>query len=69
MSRNNFGAGKSDGAEAEDDRPGGFEGGLTNRKYRGITKTTRETAKRDMSDLVTKGILVKMPGGGRSSSL
>jgi len=48
--------------------PGGFEGGLTNRKYRGITKTTRETAKRDMSDLVTKGILVKKPGGGRSSS-
>jgi Fic family protein len=48
--------------------PGGFEGGLTNRKYRGIAKTTRETAKRDMSDLVTKGILVKKPGGGRSSS-
>ena len=48
--------------------PDGFEGGLTNRKYRGITKTTRETAKRDMSDLVTKGILVKKPGGGRSSS-
>jgi Fic family protein len=48
--------------------PGGFEGGLTNRKYRGITKTTRETAKRDMADLVAKGILMKNPGGGRSSS-
>jgi Fic family protein len=48
--------------------PGGFEGGMTNRKYRGITKTTRETAKRDISDLVTKGILVKRPGGGRSTS-
>jgi Fic family protein len=48
--------------------PGGFEGGMTNRKYRGMTKTTRETAKRDISDLVTKGILVKRPGGGRSSS-
>jgi Fic family protein len=48
--------------------PGGFEGGLTNRKYRGITKTTRETAKRDMSDMATKGILGKRPGGGRSSS-
>lgn len=46
--------------------PGGFEGGLTNRKYRGITKTTRETAKRDMADLVAKGILVRNPGGGRS---
>ena len=48
--------------------PDGFEGGMTNRKYRGITKTTRETAKRDIGDLVTKGILVKRPGGGRSSS-
>jgi Fic family protein len=47
---------------------GGFEGGLTNRKYRGITKTTRETAKRDIADLVAKGILVKNPGGGRSAS-
>ncbi|HDL65267.1 MAG TPA: Fic family protein [Proteobacteria bacterium] len=48
--------------------PGSFEGGMTNRKYRGMTKATRETAKRDISDLVTKGILVKRPGGGRSSS-
>lgn len=48
--------------------PGGFEGGMTNRKYRGITKTTRETAKRDIGDLVTKGILIKGPGGGRSTS-
>ncbi|MEJ2746280.1 MAG: DUF4172 domain-containing protein, partial [bacterium] len=48
--------------------PGGFEGGLTNRKYRGLTKTTRETAKRDISDMVAKGILGKRPGGGRSSS-
>ncbi|MFH1672845.1 MAG: Fic family protein [Pseudomonadota bacterium] len=48
--------------------PGGFKGGLTNLKYRGITKTTRETAKRDMADLVAKGILVRNPGGGRSVS-
>ena len=48
--------------------PGGFQGGLTNRKYRGITKTTRETAKRDMADLAAKGILKKNPGGGRSAS-
>mgnify|MGYP001559168551 FL=1 len=50
--------------------PGGFQGGLTNRKYRGITKTTRETAKRDIADLLTKGILVKNTGagGGRSVS-
>jgi Fic family protein len=46
----------------------GFEGGLTNRKYRGITRTTRETAKRDIADLVSKGILERNPGGGRSAS-
>lgn len=48
--------------------PDGFAGGLTNRKYRGMTKTTRETGKRDLGDLVAKGILEKRPGGGRSTS-
>jgi len=46
--------------------PLGFEGGLTNRKYRGMTRVSRETAKRDMADLVEKGILKKNAGGGRS---
>ena len=36
---------------------GGFEGGLNNRKYVGMTKVSRETAKRDLADLVQKGIL------------
>jgi len=48
--------------------PNGFEGGLTNRKYVGMTRTSRETAKRDMADLVAKGILVRNPGGGRSAN-
>jgi Fic family protein len=48
--------------------PGGLEGGLTNRKYVGMTRTSRETAKRDMADLVAKGVLVRNPGGGRSVS-
>jgi Fic family protein len=48
--------------------PGGFEGGLTNRKYVGMTRTSRETAKRDIADLVRKGILVRNTGGGRSVS-
>lgn len=47
---------------------GGFEGGLTNRKYRGMTKTSRETAKRDIADLAAKGVLVRNTGGGRSVS-
>ena len=46
----------------------GFEGGLTNSKYRRMAKTTRETAKRDLADLVKKGAIRKNPGGGRSTS-
>ena len=48
--------------------PGGFEGGLTNRKYKNLTRVSRETAKRDITNLVEKGILVRNPGGGRSVS-
>jgi len=48
--------------------PGGFEGGLTNRKYVGMTKATRATAQRDLADLVAKGILTPRPEGGRSAS-
>lgn len=46
--------------------PEGFAGGMTNRKYRGMTKTTPETAKRDLRDLVEKGLLRREQGGGRS---
>lgn len=45
-----------------------FEGGLTTRKYVGMARTSRETAKRDIADLVAKGVLVRNPGGGRSAS-
>ena len=45
-----------------------FIGGLTNRKYTNISKTSRETAKRELGDLETKGIIKKNPGRGRSTS-
>ncbi len=48
--------------------PDGFEGGLTNRKYVGMTKTAPATAQRDLADLVAKGLLRPRPGGGRSAS-
>ncbi len=48
--------------------PGGFEGGLTNRKYANMTHVSRATAQRELADLVRKGILRPLPGGGRSSS-
>jgi Fic family protein len=48
--------------------PGGFSGGLTNRKYAGMNHVSRATAQREMADLVRKGILLRNPGGGRSTS-
>lgn len=48
--------------------PEGFLGGLKNKKYMGIAHTSRATAQRELSDLLQKGILIKLPGGGRSSS-
>ncbi len=48
--------------------PGGFEGGMTNRKYAGMTHVSRATAQRELADLVQKGILRPNPGGGRSTS-
>jgi len=47
---------------------GGFKGGLKNKKYMGIAHTSRATAQRELADLVNKGVLIKMPGGGRSIS-
>ncbi len=48
--------------------PDGFEGGMTNKKYVNITKTSRETAKRDLADLEKRGIINRKGGKGRSVS-
>jgi Fic family protein len=47
---------------------GGFKGGLSTRKYVGMTRASRATAQREISDLVERGFLVKRPGAGRSTS-
>jgi Fic family protein len=46
----------------------GFSGKLQTAKYAKITKCSNDTALRDLSDLVSKGILVKSDQGGRSTS-
>jgi Fic family protein len=48
--------------------PDGFEGGLSTRKYVSMTRVSRATAYREISDLVDKGILVPNQGKGRSIS-
>ncbi len=46
----------------------GFEGKLTTSKWAKMTKCSQDTAHRDILDLVNRGILVKNPEGGRSTS-
>lgn len=46
----------------------GFEGKLTSSKWAALTKSSQDTAGRDIDDLVKKGVLMKNPGGGRSTS-
>lgn len=46
----------------------GFEGKLNTSKWAKITKTSTDTALRDIQNLVDQGILVKEDSGGRSTS-
>ena len=46
----------------------GFEGKLTTSKYATLAKCSQDTALRDILPLVERGILVRNPEGGRSTS-
>ena len=46
----------------------GFEGKLTSSKWAKLTKSSQDTAHRDIVDLVERGALRKDEGGGRSTS-
>ena len=46
----------------------GFEGKLTSGKWAAIAKCSPDTALRDISDLLTRGVLRKTDAGGRSTS-
>lgn len=48
--------------------PGGFEGGLTNRKYAAMGHVSKATAQRELADLRQKDILRLNPSRGRSTS-
>ncbi|MFN8395474.1 MAG: Fic family protein [Bacteroidia bacterium] len=45
-----------------------FEGKLNTSKWAKISKCSQDTAMRDIQDLIDKGILYKLPSGGRSTS-
>src|SRR6202171_3246866 len=46
----------------------GFEGKLTTEKWAKLTKSSHDTALRDIQDLISKGILQQEEGGGRSTA-
>jgi len=46
----------------------GFEGKLTTSKWAALTKTSTDTALRDIQQLVERGVLVRKAAGGRSTS-
>lgn len=48
--------------------PDEFYGKLTSTKWAKMTKSSQDTALRDIQDLIEKGILEKEPGGGRNTT-
>ena len=46
----------------------GLEGKLTTSKWAKLTKSSQDTALRDILPLVERGILIRTPQGGRSTS-
>jgi Fic family protein len=46
----------------------GFEGKLTTSKWAALTKSSSDTALRDIQQLVQRGVLVRDSAGGRSTS-
>jgi Fic family protein len=48
--------------------PQGFVGGMNTRKYVSLTGASRATAQRDLAELLERGVLRPLPGGGRTTS-
>ncbi|MBM3774410.1 MAG: Fic family protein, partial [Acidobacteria bacterium] len=46
----------------------GLDGNLTTSKWAKLANTSQDTALRDMQQLVDRGVLLRNPGGGRSTS-
>ncbi len=45
----------------------GFEGGISASQYQKVAKVSKATATRHLADLLKKGCIEKLPGGGRST--
>ena len=50
------------------EKPGmGFAGGISAAQYQAVAKVSKATATRHLTDLLEKGCLMKLPGGGRNT--
>jgi Fic family protein len=47
---------------------GDLEGHMTTSTYATLAKCSSDTSRRDMQEVVARGILLRNPGGSRSSS-
>ncbi len=45
----------------------GFEDGISAAQYQAVAKLSKATATRHLSDLLEKGCIIRMAGGGRST--
>jgi Fic family protein len=45
----------------------GFEDGISAAQYQAVAKVSKATATRHLSDLMAKGCITRLPGGGRST--
>ncbi|MCF6283336.1 MAG: Fic family protein [Candidatus Polarisedimenticolaceae bacterium] len=45
----------------------GFDGGISASQYKAVAKVSKATATRHLSELLAKGCIEKLPGGGRST--
>jgi Fic family protein len=46
----------------------GFEGRMTSSRWATIAGCSKDSALRDIQDLLDRGLLQRLPGGGRSSA-
>jgi Fic family protein len=46
---------------------GGFAQGISAAQYQTVARVSKATATRHLADLVAKGCLIKLPGGGRNT--
>jgi Fic family protein len=45
----------------------GFEAGISAAQYQAVAKVSKATATRHLAELLDKGYLIRLPGGGRST--